>query len=520
MNVRKIFLHVALILTSVAFVYMFSSSTSPRYDFIGSDSPIFQVIGKYWTQGYLPYVDLFDQKGSLIFFVNALGYMIHPRTGIMVPQIILMYVSSLFIWKTLELFSRGKTKIFFFALTMFYYAAHYWEGNNPDEYTIPFLSAATYFFLRTLKNSADEKFLCPPIVGFVYGLSFGGCVLLRASNAMPTCCYVFLTAIFLLQTREFKTLLKNFLSFVAGFAVIVSPFVIYFAAHGALYDALYGTILFNVSYATQGKIEYALVVRLRESAIHLMPVCLMILFGVILLARDVRNKLAWSAIFVGAMMSALLMNLRLYTHYYMMLVPIIPLLFAVAEPLQKICAEILAAPKFSWRRLSCKVLVISCAAYSCVCCLLYLPLMIKYFSPQLINDAAEIYAKEVADIRRLERLIPEDERQSFACWGNFFSTSHWILVADMLPQERFFMNNSALALLDPRQKAEWLRHVRERSTLWILYGTPKTKQKHYLPDDHRADPDVERLLAERYTLRGEILIYDQVMRLYRLKSAQ
>ena len=518
MNVRKIFLHAALILTSVAFVMVFSYSTSPLYNLLGGDSAIFQVVGKYWAQGYLPYVNVFDHKGPLIFFVNMLGYMIHPRTGLMVPQIILMYISCVFMWKIFGLFAHGKTKIFFFALTMLYYAEHYWEGNNAGEYTMPFLMAATYFFLRTLKISDDGKFYCPPTIGFVYGLSFGGCVLLRASNAMPTCCYAFLTAIFLLQAREFKILLKNFLSFAAGFAVIVAPFAIYFAAHGIFDDALYGTILLNVNYATQGKVIYPFAYRLEVSVLHLMPVWLMILFGVSLLARDVRNKLAWSAIFVGVMMSALLMNIRIYMHYYMIIVPTIPLLFAVMEPLRKICSAILAEPHFSFKRLSCKVLMIFFAAYVCLCCLMYIPPLIKYFSPKIISDAEATCAKEVTDIRRLERLIPESERQSFACWGNFFSTSHWILVADMRPSVRFFMNNSSIALFDPRQKEDWLRHVRERSTLWILYGTPEFEQKHYLPDEHRADPDVERLLAERYTLRGEILIYDQVMRLYRLRD--
>ena len=449
---RIVRLHAALILASVLFVLMFSMSTSPRYDFLGGDSAIFQVVGKYWAQGYLPYVDLFENKGPLIFFINALGYMIHPRTGLMVPQIILMYLSFLFVWRTLGLFARGKTKIFFFALTMFYYVAHYWEGNNAGEFTMPFLAAATYFFLRTLKNSAGEKFLCPPTIGFVYGLSFGGCVLLRTSNAMPTCCYAFLTAIFLLQAREFKTLLKNFLSGVAGFAVIVAPFAMYFAAHGALYDALYGTILFNVNYATQGKIEYALAFRLQESAFNLMPVWLMILFSVSLLVRNGRNKLAWSAIVVGVMMSALLMNIRIYMHYYMIIVPTIPLLFAVMEPLRKICSAILAEPHFSFKRLSCKVLMIFFAAYVCLCCLMYIPPLIKYFSPKIISDAEATCAKEVTDIRRLAQVIPEGERQSFACWGNYYSTSHWILVADMRPSVRFFMNNSSIALFDPRQK--------------------------------------------------------------------
>ena len=49
-------------------------------------------------------------------------------------------------------------------------------------------------------------------------------------------------------------------------------------------------------------------------------------------------------------------------------------------------------------------------------------------------------------------------------------------------------------------------------------GVIKDKKEIYFLDDQRDDPDVERLLAEKYTLRGEILIYDQIMRLYRLKG--
>ena len=512
---KVLILHVALILISILFVYLFSYSTSPRYFFIGADSPIFQVIGKYWAQGFLPYVNFFENKGPLIFLINALGYTIYPRVGIMVPQIILMYFSCLFLWRATEIFNSGGVKKFFFALTIILYVTHYWEGNNCGEYTMPFLAASTYFFLRYM---SVQKNICPPIYGFIYGLSFGGCVLLRASNAMPTCCYAFLTAIFLIHAGEFKNLWKNFLTFCAGFAVIVLPFVIYFAAHGALYDALYGTILFNVSYATQGKVIYPLAERLEASVLHLMPVWLMILFSALLLVRDVRNKLAWSGIFVGVMVSVLLMNLRLYLHYYMLVVPVMPLLFAVLKPSLKICKEILAAPNFSFKRLFVKVLVISAAAYACVSYLLYLPPTMKCFSSEAIRDAKEIYNEEVRDIRQLQSVIPENERKSFACWGNHYSTPHWILVTDMKPTERFFMNNSSTSRLDPRQKEEWLRHVREHSTLWILYGVPKVKKKFYDAGDHLDDPDVEQLLAEKYILRGEILIYDQVMKLYRLKD--
>ena len=50
------------------FVSAFSYGTSPFYvNHAFSDSAMFQVIGKGWAEGSLPYVDLWDSKGPLIF---------------------------------------------------------------------------------------------------------------------------------------------------------------------------------------------------------------------------------------------------------------------------------------------------------------------------------------------------------------------------------------------------------------------------------------------------------------------
>ena len=147
---NAIIFHGALLVMSFAFVYVFSYSTSFGYDLLGGDSAIFQAIGKYWTQGYLPYVDLFDHKGPLIFFINAIGYMIYPRSGIMALQIICLYLSCLFIWRAMELYLSNRWKVFFLLLTLIYYAAHYEEGNHVTEYTLPFLSAAAFAFSSTL----------------------------------------------------------------------------------------------------------------------------------------------------------------------------------------------------------------------------------------------------------------------------------------------------------------------------------------------------------------------------------
>ena len=66
-----------LLLCFLSFIFLafFSVSTSFLYDYPKSiDSHVYQVIGKLWNEGYLPYVDVWDHKGPVIYFINAIGY--------------------------------------------------------------------------------------------------------------------------------------------------------------------------------------------------------------------------------------------------------------------------------------------------------------------------------------------------------------------------------------------------------------------------------------------------------------
>ena len=523
---RIVRLHAALIPVSVAFVLMFSYSTSPLYNLLGGDSSIFQVVGKYWSQGYLPYVNVFDHKGPLIFFVNMLGYMIHPRTGVAVIQIIALYVSLMFVWRAMSLYSASTAaKIFFMAFALIYHAAHCEEGNHVTEYTLPFLSASAYCFLRTLKNSADGKFYCPPIVGAVYGVGFGACVLIRTSDAAQICCEIFLTAIFLLQARDFRTLRQNFLSGVAGFAAIVAPFALYFAAHGIFYDALYGTILLNLNYAEHAQIVVTPAIRLLHAAIHHTPLFVMMFVAVVAL-KKFSSRLLWSGLFIAAAMLLMFLKLRPADNYAMIFLAVAPILFAVLCESSDVLQKIWCAPKVSSVRLGMKVAGIFVVIHVCI--------MATFVKSVLLaeDSAAEIFftayskraellnVNERENILRLRDMIPEAERSSFACWAGFCSGSHWILRADMLPRERFFMNNGLLAKMDPNVRAEFFGNVRRDYPLWIIYGVSPDRNFDEPPKFLDEDVELERLLAERYTLRGEVYIWPQLMKLYRLKSAQ
>lgn len=522
---KVIFSHAALILTSVLFVLIFSYSTSPLYDLLGGDSAIFQVIGKYWYEGYLPYVNVFDHKGPLIFFVNMLGHAIHPRTGVTVLQIISLYISCLFVWRTMDLYSSNVwQKILFMLFTLLYYAAHYEEGNHVTEYTLPFLTASAYCFLKMLKDSADEKFSCPPMFGFVYGVGFGACLLIRLSDAAQICCQIFLTAIFLLQAREFKNLLQNFLSFCAGFVIICLPFVIYFAAHGILYDALYGTLLINIKYAHQTATHLPIILRIIYGMIHFLPLFVMIIVATLKLRQNSKSRLLWSGLFIGAAIAFMLIKLRTSDQYAMIFLAVAPILFAVLCESYDTLQKIWCTPKFSIKRLFMKIAAIFIVIH--VCIMLSFVKAVLFVEDSSVSVFFTAYSKraellnsnERENILKLRALIPDNEAASFACWAGFCAGSHWILQADMKPRERFFMNNGLLARMDPKVREEFFGNLRRDYPLWIIYGTAPDRNFDEPPKFLDEDVEFERLLAEKYILRGEVYIFPQIMKLYRLKN--
>lgn len=86
---------------AITYIFFLSCSTSVLYPYYyGSDSAQFQTIGKAWAMGKIPYRDMFDHKGSYIFFVNMLGYKLTGNSsGVMLLQMCNMFVFLIGVYK-------------------------------------------------------------------------------------------------------------------------------------------------------------------------------------------------------------------------------------------------------------------------------------------------------------------------------------------------------------------------------------------------------------------------------------
>lgn len=156
--------------------------------------------------------------------------------------------------------------------------------------------------------------------------------------------------------------------------------------------------------------------------------------------------------------------------------------------------------------------------------LLILNFAVENFSVMNSDFVSNYTRYEVEKCSELKEIISPAERNSVVYWGDGLPICHWILITGILPRDRFFENVWAFAEIDSNVKAQWIKTVQDNPPTWIIYSA---MQKEFLGDNlndlqsffrRNRDSDVEQLLAEKYNFAGEMELYKNSLRLYRLKN--
>lgn len=308
-------------LCSILFLLVFSWSTSPLYMLFGGDSPWYQIIGLGITQGKVPYVDLFDHKGPLVFFADALGFSLGcGKLGIFFLQVAFMTVTFTFIYKTAALFaSTPKRAAAAFALTLIPLVDFIIEGNQCEEWMLPWTSVSLYLICRYIL-SGEEKH--SPWMSLFYGLSFGVLFYIRPNDGVMWVASLFLGLFILwLVRKQYRQILPNVGAFLGG-ALTVSAFVFgYFLKHNAVGDFLYGMIFLNLHYAGDAFFTWG------GSGMIIIPAIIIVAI-LIMAKRDGRKDFRYIFIPMLVLVIALI-GKRDFYHYLIPFVPTIAVCFAM-----------------------------------------------------------------------------------------------------------------------------------------------------------------------------------------------
>ena len=305
----------------------------------GTDSSVFLTIAQGMLNGKLPYVDFFDHKGPLIYFINAAGLFIGGWTGVWGIELLFMFVSVFFAYKT-ALFFAGTFSAFwgtafsFAALTPFFQ-----RGNLTEEYVLPFIFISLYIFTKYYFTQAEPGKIHIVILGACFGIS----LLLRPN--MFAIWFSFCIVIFVqkLLQKEYKSIVQYILFFCSGIIFTLLPVLLYLKITGALEDCIDQYIVFNRIYMTSSARASATFFSYVKSfiiAVNRALVPFLIALAWLLLEKPLTAKYGFYIGYaISWVISFFLIGLSRmnYGHYYMVLIPLfVPVLSYCTDKLFKV----------------------------------------------------------------------------------------------------------------------------------------------------------------------------------------
>lgn len=237
----------ALVALGLTLIFL---SNSPLWNSFCADQSMFSVIGANWAEGKLPYVDTWDSKGPIIFFMNMIGHRLaRGEMGIFILQTINLVAVLTLSHYYLRRHCTLRRTWAYNAVFLMAYVIICSGGNQVGDTNLVLAVWSVMLIHEWSRGMAAGRFAHPWGYAFVYGMFASSCLLSRLTNAMLLVWLVAAIALVLMGKGLWRNLGANILSFAGGFAVVFVPFAVYFAAHGALGEMWYAMLSYNMEYA-------------------------------------------------------------------------------------------------------------------------------------------------------------------------------------------------------------------------------------------------------------------------------
>lgn len=237
------------IMLSAFFVLINSDSTSPFFLNHGLDSSIFQYMGFAITKGKIPYTDLFDHKGLLLYWLNSAGYLLSSSWGVCLLQILSLSVTICLWYKLLEGDRPEWLKWAVIILSLLALYAYYDNGNMTEEWSLPFISYPFVIYCHNLKRGSN-RFTQSQLI-FI-GLCMGCLALMRVNNMSPIVGLLLYCLIVAMKRKEYGYLACS-IGIIASSACLPLLLAIgYMGTIGGVQgirDMFFATITFNMEYS-------------------------------------------------------------------------------------------------------------------------------------------------------------------------------------------------------------------------------------------------------------------------------
>lgn len=211
-----------------------NSECSPLYPFnTWGDPNCMMTVGKGILKGFVPYRDLYEQKGPLMLFLHTLGAAVsfNNFTGVWVLEILFCCLFLLIAHKTLGLFFEDDTSILLPVFSAAVYSRWAFEaGDTAEEFCLPLIAYSIFIACKSLQQNvlpSKKEF-------FIIGIT-SGCVFWTKYSMVGFYAGWFLFFLLIaLKNKKIIQLLHGTGLIILGVTCITLPVFIYFAFHKAL----------------------------------------------------------------------------------------------------------------------------------------------------------------------------------------------------------------------------------------------------------------------------------------------
>ena len=249
------------------------------------DANSYFTMGRSMLRGYVPYRDLFDQKGIYLYSIYALASLFSSTSfiGVYVMEIIAAFLSLLALFMILRMYLGGGFMSYVFTSllgTVIYTSVCFYWGGSAEEFLFPwicwglYLSVSYFYKYYPEPMSYGRVLLGGILAGLVFNIKFNSLGFFFAWMMM----------VFVADLLGGRAIAKAFIScfvFLFGMVFITIPAIIYFALNNALDDWLYVYLYKNIfEYSKSLSIaeRIAAVWDIMTDHVYSNPICYLLIF--------------------------------------------------------------------------------------------------------------------------------------------------------------------------------------------------------------------------------------------------
>ena len=232
-------------------VLFFTSKSSPFYPFNDwVDANAFLTVGKSMAKGIIPYKELFEQKGPVLYFIFMLASLISNTSfiGVFFFEIIFMTFTLYFCYLIAKMFLDNKTSVLLLPvfLLLLTTTGSFTHGASCEEFMFLWQAITIYYFIRHFKKKEMnyKEFI---LVGFLSGLV----LLIKYTSLGMWFAFQMIMFFSYIGKKEYKKSILSCIYFLIGMIIPLVISLIYFGINGGIKDFI--NVYFVVNMTSYGK---------------------------------------------------------------------------------------------------------------------------------------------------------------------------------------------------------------------------------------------------------------------------